>query len=118
MNSEPDNSELRLSLVAGLTPLSVPACHSSLLFVYGTLRRGGERYSLLERLGAAYVGKGSVAGELYDLGAYPGALKSRSKSARVVGEVYHLPDTTQALRSLDEYEGVFSILQCNLGNLA
>ena len=107
MNSEPDNSELRLSLVAGLTPLSVPACHSSLLFVYGTLRRGGERYSLLERLGAAYVGKGSVAGELYDLGAYPGALKSRSKSARVVGEVYHLPNTTPALRSLDEYEGVF-----------
>jgi gamma-glutamylcyclotransferase (GGCT)/AIG2-like uncharacterized protein YtfP len=52
------------------------------------------------------VGKGSVAGELCDLGAYPGALKSKSKSARVVGEVYQLPNTTQALRTLDEYEGV------------
>ena|SRR2546426_3788537 len=77
-----------------------------LLFVYGTLRRGGERHSLLERLGAAYAGKGSVAGEIYDLGAYPGALKSNNKSARVVGEVYQLPNTTQALRTLDEYEGV------------
>ena len=83
------------------------SCDLSRLFVYGTLRRGGERHCLLERRGAVYVGKGSVAGELYDLGAYLGALKSKSESARVVGEVYQLPNPTPALRSLDEYEGVF-----------
>ena len=86
--------------------MSLPTCHSSLLFVYGTLRRGGEGRRLLERLGGVYVGKGSVAGELYDLGAYPGALKSQDPSSRVVGEVYRLSNPTQALHKLDEYEGV------------
>jgi len=86
--------------------LSLPTCHSSLLFVYGTLRRGGEGHRLLERLGVVYVGKGSVAGELYDVGSYPGALKSQDPSSRVVGEVYRLSNATQALQRLDEYEGV------------
>ena len=86
--------------------MSLPTCHSSLLFVYGTLRRGGEGRRLLERLGGVYVGKGSVAAELYDLGAYPGALKSQDPSSRVVGEVYRLSNATQALQRLDEYEGV------------
>src|SRR5438105_1507723 len=88
--------------------LSLATCHSSMLFVYGTLRPGGERqrHSLLAGLGAVYVGKGSVAGELYDLGAYPGALKSQDPASRVVGEVYRLSNPTQALHKLDEYEGV------------
>ena len=99
-NSELNNSE------RGLTPLSLPTCHSSLLFVYGTLRRGGEGHRLLQRRGVVYVGKGIVAGELYDLGSYPGALKSQDLASRVVGEVYRLSNATQALQRLDEYEGV------------
>ena len=80
--------------------------HSSLIFVYGTLRRGGKSHELLERLGAVYLGKGSVAGELLDLGTFPGALKSGLPPTRVVGEIYRLPDPSGALKTLDEYEGV------------
>lgn len=76
------------------------------LFVYGTLRRNGKRHDILQRLGSVYVGKGSVVGELFDLGEYPGAVKSGSTAARVVGEVYRLPSVKSSLRTLDEYEGV------------
>lgn len=86
--------------------MSLSRHRSSLVFVYGTLRRGGGSHDLLERLGAVYLGKGSVAGELLDLGAFPGARKSRSPSARVVGEIYRVPNATEALKALDEYEGV------------
>jgi gamma-glutamylcyclotransferase (GGCT)/AIG2-like uncharacterized protein YtfP len=74
--------------------------------VYGTLKRGGESHGLLERLGASYVGKGSVAGELFDLGAFPGAVKSEAQPSRVLGEIYRLHRAPQALGALDEYEGV------------
>lgn len=76
------------------------------MFAYGTLRRGGKRHDILQQLHAVYVGKGSVAGELFDLGEYPGAVKSGSTAARVIGEVYRLPNLKTALRILDEYEGV------------
>ena len=78
---------------------------SSLLFVYGTLRRGQQRHDLLEELGAEYLGQGIVVGELLDLGAYPGALKGGPQSSmRVVGELYRLADASSALKVLDDYE--------------
>jgi gamma-glutamylcyclotransferase (GGCT)/AIG2-like uncharacterized protein YtfP len=41
------------------------------LFVYGTLKRGGSRHSLLE--GCPFLGHALARGfALYDLGAYPG----------------------------------------------
>ena len=86
--------------------LSFDTGHSSRVFVYGTLRRGGERHGLLERLGALYVGRGSVAGELWDLGAFPGAVKPKRAGARVIGEVYRLRHAARALKKLDEYEGI------------
>jgi gamma-glutamylcyclotransferase (GGCT)/AIG2-like uncharacterized protein YtfP len=49
--------------------------NSALLFVYGTLRRRFPRHSLLQSLGASYVSKGRICGELFDLGDYPGAVK-------------------------------------------
>jgi|GEM_PF-194577 len=88
--------------------LSLVTSHLS-LFVYGTLRRGGKRHDILQLLHAAYVGKGSVAGELFDLGEYPGAVKSNATAARVIGEVYRLPNLKTALRTLDEYEGVGAV---------
>lgn len=82
---------------------------SSLLFVYGTLRRGAERHDLLQKLRARYIGKGSVAGELFDLGPFPGAIKRGARSRkRVAGELYRLADASRALKVLDEYEGVRS----------
>jgi gamma-glutamylcyclotransferase (GGCT)/AIG2-like uncharacterized protein YtfP len=59
----------------------------------------------MRRLGARYVGKGSVQGRLFDLGEFPGAVKMRGSSGRVEGELYHLPSAVRALKSLDQYEG-------------
>ena len=76
-----------------------------LLFVYGSLRRGFAAQALMRRLGARYVGKGSIRGRLFDLGEFPGASKAPGASARVSGELYHLPGAAHALKSLDRYEG-------------
>jgi gamma-glutamylcyclotransferase (GGCT)/AIG2-like uncharacterized protein YtfP len=76
------------------------------VFVYGTLRRDarGQTQSPLCR-GWAFEGYGMVQAELYDFGAYPGAVASAAPDARVRGEVYRLPDTDETLRLLDHYEG-------------
>jgi gamma-glutamylcyclotransferase (GGCT)/AIG2-like uncharacterized protein YtfP len=76
------------------------------VFVYGTLRRGFASHGLICRLGGSYVGRGMIQGELYDLGSFPGALRSEDPAARVAGEVYRFKDSVRALRTLDEYEGV------------
>jgi gamma-glutamylcyclotransferase (GGCT)/AIG2-like uncharacterized protein YtfP len=77
------------------------------LFVYGTLTKSHPR--LHERLvGAArYLGRGTIAGTLYDLGRYPGAFRNRKRQSRVTGELYELegPDIRGRLRALDRYEG-------------
>lgn len=70
------------------------------LFVYGTLRRGGSAGGLLR--GCECIGGGTVAGTLYDLGAYP-ALVTGGEGA-VEGEVWRCP--AEVLSRLDEYEGV------------
>ncbi len=93
-----------------------------LLFVYGTLRRGFRLHGVLERLGAQYVRRGNIQGELFDLGDFPGARKTESSGGSsaglqpgtaalkggatlVVGEVYQLQNPARALKSLDEVEG-------------
>ena len=72
-----------------------------LVFVYGTLRRGGVRAMPDLFPGARFVGGGSVRGRLYDLGEYPGLLLDEAGSA-VTGEVYEVDD--EILRQLDEIE--------------
>jgi gamma-glutamylcyclotransferase (GGCT)/AIG2-like uncharacterized protein YtfP len=76
------------------------------LFVYGTLRAdsGHAMASVLATL-ARRVGPGSVAGRLYDLGAYPGLVEPLAEGERVRGEVYELADPERALVVLDRYEG-------------
>ena len=74
------------------------------LFVYGTLRQGFGRHRVLRRLGARYLGKGTMRGRLYDLGEYPGAVTSSSLRKRVDGEIYHLADPARQLKKLDEVE--------------
>lgn len=76
------------------------------VFVYGTLRRDarGKAPQPLTR-GWTFEGYGSVSAELYDFGAYPGAVPSTSDAARVRGEVHLLPDLGETLRLLDHYEG-------------
>jgi gamma-glutamylcyclotransferase (GGCT)/AIG2-like uncharacterized protein YtfP len=91
-----------LAVAPSTFELAPPA---DLLFVYGTLRRGFGRHGLLGRLGARYAGMGTVQGELFHLGDFPGAQRSNSASARIVGELYRLPSPSRAFRTLDKVEG-------------
>jgi gamma-glutamylcyclotransferase (GGCT)/AIG2-like uncharacterized protein YtfP len=58
------------------------------VFVYGTLRAGGSNDIARFRPPARLVGRGEIAGTLYDLGAYPGA--TLGGSSLVCGEVYRI----------------------------
>lgn len=77
--------------------------NKALLFVYGTLRRD---FSLPLKEAVAghllYIGTGRVKATLYDLGAYPGAVKEGN--SEIVGDVVELQSET-VLAVLDEYEG-------------
>ena len=74
-----------------------------LLFVYGTLRRGGSndigRFGPYSRL----VGRARVRGALYDLGAYPGLVLGAS--AWVWGELYAIERSLES--ALDRLEEVW-----------
>lgn len=74
---------------------------TDLLFVYGTLMRGFALHRLLERH-AEYVGAGTVAARLLDLGSYPGA--ARDPGGVVTGETYRIADPG-VLATLDSAEG-------------
>jgi gamma-glutamylcyclotransferase (GGCT)/AIG2-like uncharacterized protein YtfP len=75
-----------------------------LVFFYGTLMtpfdRPGRRR--IEQF-LTYVGRGTMAGALFDLGIYPAAIPA--SEGRVWGEVYEMTDPGAVLRSLDEIEG-------------
>ncbi|SFP33037.1 Uncharacterized conserved protein YtfP, gamma-glutamylcyclotransferase (GGCT)/AIG2-like family [Variovorax sp. OK605] len=71
------------------------------VFVYGTLRRGGRNDIARYRPLPVWVGQASVAGTLYDLGAYPGVVLGGA--GRVTGEVYAVePSVEAALDVLEE----------------
>lgn len=75
-----------------------------LLFVYGTLMKGF-RADWHRKLGAEFVGQGTIRAKLYDLGAYPGArVVGADPERRVSGELYRLRDPELALKTLDKYE--------------
>jgi gamma-glutamylcyclotransferase (GGCT)/AIG2-like uncharacterized protein YtfP len=72
-----------------------------LVFVYGTLRRGGGRAMPVRFPGSKFVADAEVGGRLYDLGAYPGLVVDESDSP-VVGEVYEVDEGV--LNELDVFE--------------
>lgn len=78
------------------------------LFVYGTLRKD---YDLKLKNKVAddlkYVGQGKVGASLYDIGRYPGAVRS-SGGDEVIGDVFLVIDPVRVLRVLDKYEGIRS----------
>jgi gamma-glutamylcyclotransferase (GGCT)/AIG2-like uncharacterized protein YtfP len=80
----------------------MPDCPSQArhVFVYGTLRRGGRndiaRFSPLP----AHVADARIAGTLYDLGAYPGAVLGGH--GRVLGEIYRITQSVEAQLDLLE----------------
>jgi gamma-glutamylcyclotransferase (GGCT)/AIG2-like uncharacterized protein YtfP len=72
-----------------------------LVFVYGTLRRGGAGAMSIRFPDSKFIAEAKVTGSLYDLGAYPGLLLNESSSP-VIGEVYEVDD--ELLTKLDEFE--------------
>jgi gamma-glutamylcyclotransferase (GGCT)/AIG2-like uncharacterized protein YtfP len=78
------------------------------LFVYGTLRGdAGHRAAGMLARRAREVGPGRVRGRLYDLGAYPAAVRSPHPHHRVRGLVYRMEVGLREvlLADLDRYEG-------------
>lgn len=76
------------------------------LFVYGTLRKDYD-LKLKSRVSGAmqYIGQGKVGASLYDIGRYPGAVRSTAGD-EVVGDVFLIHDPERVLRILDKYEGI------------
>lgn len=77
---------------------------TDLVFFYGTLMTPFNRTARLRiDQHLAYVGRGTIAGALFDLGIYPAAVPA--SDARVWGEVYRMTHPTILLQALDEFEG-------------
>lgn len=76
------------------------------LFVYGTLRKDYD-LKLKNKVSGDlhYVGQGKVGASMYDIGRYPGAVRS-SSGDEVVGDVFLITDSGRVLGILDKYEGV------------
>ncbi|HWB92736.1 MAG TPA: gamma-glutamylcyclotransferase family protein [Puia sp.] len=76
------------------------------LFVYGTLRKGYD-LKLKSKVSGdmQYVGQGKVGASLYDIGRYPGAVRSAAGD-EVIGDVFLVTDPERVLRILDKYEGI------------
>lgn len=75
------------------------------IFVYGTLRRGGnsKMHGLLASY-SEYLSAGEAQGILYLLDGYPGMIESSEITDKVFGEVYKIGDSSKLLALLDDYE--------------
>ena len=76
----------------------------TLLFVYGTLKRGGRNHGVLSD--QRFIGEArTVSGfRLFDLGEYPGMIADPNSPISVTGEVWSVSEA--ALARLDAFEGV------------
>lgn len=89
----------------------MPLSRVRYIFTYGSLKSDAicaigseERAVLRER--AQYIAKGTIAGLLFDVGPYPGAILEGRRTARVHGEIWQLPCVRGELMAmLDRYEG-------------
>lgn len=78
---------------------------SSLLFVYGTLKRGGKLHYALAG-DARFLGQAKIHGELFHIKGelWPGAFPTLSRS-HIHGELYKLAKPLETLKKLDRIEG-------------
>jgi len=72
-----------------------------LVFVYGTLRRGGSNAFRMD--GAEFVATGKVAGKLFSISWYPGLVLDEGRET-VEGDVFRVG--ADQLVALDEFEGI------------
>ena len=82
----------------------MPEAPDRLVFVYGTLRRGGRNDINRLQPAPVFVGEASLRGCLYQLGWYPGLLLRGEGAIDVVGEVYRIAPALEA--RLDEIEEI------------
>ena len=81
-----------------------PLAPRRLVFVYGTLRRGGRNDINRLRPAPEYVGMGEVQGTLYHFDWYPGLTLGGEQAVTVVGEVYAITPPLEAV--LDAIEQI------------
>lgn len=76
------------------------------LFVYGTLKMGGELHEELRMRNACFLGNARIKGKLYQIAgeSYPGAITTVSEDY-VVGEVYEVKNPLTVLCKIDHVEG-------------
>lgn len=72
-----------------------------LVFVYGTLRRGGSNH--FRMAGAEFVASGTISGRMYRIDWYPGLILD-SAGDEIKGEVYSVGP--ELLSALDIFEGL------------
>ena len=75
-----------------------------LIFVYGTLKRGGENHHHFAGQTFIDVARTAPGYRLFELGGFPGMVEHAVDRDGVVGEVWSVD--AQCLRRLDELEGV------------
>jgi gamma-glutamylcyclotransferase (GGCT)/AIG2-like uncharacterized protein YtfP len=76
---------------------------SILLFVYGTLKRGGPLNPWLMHGGGRYIATMELTGmAMYDLGAFPAIVNTEQESDVCLGEVWEVP--VPLLNTLDVVE--------------
>ncbi|HMQ08636.1 MAG TPA: gamma-glutamylcyclotransferase [Saprospiraceae bacterium] len=80
----------------------------SLLFVYGTLRRGfPHRMAEFLQKNAKFIGQGFAMGRLYDMGSYPAMIKTYNPDEQICGDVFDISlNQEEILKFLDQYEGI------------
>lgn len=75
---------------------------TNLVFVYGTLRKGGSNHRLLEN--SRFVTDATIRGRIHDCWGFPGLIRiDETQDSSVVGECYYV--TNEVLADLDWLEG-------------
>ena len=78
--------------------ISIP----EIVFVYGTLRRGGSNH--FRMAAAEFISAGTVSGRLYRVHWYPGMVLDDEAGDEIHGDVYAVDAET--LATLDVFEGL------------
>lgn len=79
---------------------------STKLFVYGTLKRGGDLHHELAAQKLRFLGTAKIQGRLFHIAgeSYPGATATDSDQY-IKGELYELFEPAEILKRIDEIEG-------------
>ena len=81
----------------------MPEATTRLVFVYGTLRRGGRNDINRLQPTPEYVGMGELQGKLYHFDWYPGLTLGGEQAVTVVGEVYRVtPELEDVLDAIEQ----------------